>query len=159
MGVEIERKFLVIGQPWLQWGEGTFYKQGYASKGAHLTTRIRIAGDQGILTLKGQTQGIQRAEFEYMIPLEDAHALLELCEGGVIEKYRWVIPFRSLVWEVDVFLGQNKGLVVAEVELDQVDQSIDYPEWVGQEVSHDYRYLNGALSKMPWSLWPENQKP
>ena len=157
MGIEIERKFLVVGQPCLEWGEGTFYKQGYASRGQHLTTRIRIAGKQGIITLKGETQGLQRAEFEYLIPLEDAHALLEMCEGGIIEKYRWKVPFDSLIWEVDVFLGANQGLVLAEVELESVDQEVQFPSWIGQEVSYDSRYFNGALSKKPWCTWLENQ--
>ena len=158
MAVEIERKFLVNGRPWVEWGQGTLYKQGYASKGTHLMTRVRIAGDQGFLTLKGKTEGVQRLEFEYEIPLVDAQELLDLCEGAVIEKYRWVIPFKSMIWEVDVFLGQNQGLVVAEIELESVDQTIEYPSWIGQEVSHDPRYFNGALSQYPWTQWPENQR-
>ena len=158
MAIEIERKFLMHGQPWIEWGKGTLYKQGYASRGSHLTTRVRIAGDQGFLTLKGKTKGVQRLEFEYKIPVEDAQELLNLCEGGVIEKYRWIVPFKSMIWEVDVFLGQNQGLAVAEIELDSVDQAIEYPSWIGQEVSHDHRYFNGALSKFPWTEWPENQR-
>lgn len=159
MGIEIERKFLVKGQPWLKWGKGTLFKQGYACRGSQVTTRIRIAGNQGILTLKGETKGVQRAEFEYTIPIKDAEELIQLCEGGIIEKYRWTIPFQSLMWEVDVFLGLNQGLVVAEVELDTVEQDIEFPDWVGQEVSYDPRYFNGALSQTPWTEWAENQNP
>jgi len=153
MGIEIERKYLVEGEPWRAWGEGVPYQQGYLSRGAHSTTRVRLAGAVGQLTVKGKTEGISRLEFEYEIPAADAEELIALCEGGVILKRRWRVPHGDHVWEVDVFVGDNAGLVVAEIELQSPDESFARPAWLGEEVSHDPRYSNGALSRHPWRAW------
>ena len=153
--VEIERKFLVQGSPWVDWGAGVPYQQGYLSRGAHSTTRVRIAGDQGVLTIKGKTIGISRLEFEYEVPLAHAQSLLALCEGDIISKRRWRVTYEGHVWELDVFEGANEGLVVAEIELATEEETFARPAWLGEEVSDDPRYTNGALSRRPWSAWGE----
>ena len=158
MGIEIERKFLVKGTPWTDWGPGTPFKQGYLSRGEHATTRVRLAGAQGVLTIKGRTDGVSRLEYEYSIPSEDVEELLALCEGGVIEKHRWFYTYGAHVWEVDVFEGENSGLVIAEIELSHPDDPFERPPWLGGEVSHDHRYFNGALSRHPWSAWGRPQE-
>lgn len=154
MGVEIERKFLVKGDGWRELATGTLYRQGYIPTAPSRTVRIRIAGDRGFITIKGDTQGISRSEFEYEIPLDDAMQLLDtLCEPPLIEKYRHKIHLNGLVWEVDEFLGINQGLIVAEVELHDSNQAIDLPQWIGEDVSHDLRYYNANLAKHPFTQW------
>jgi adenylate cyclase len=153
MGIEIERKFLVIGDEWRALAPGTLYRQGYIPT-LESTVRIRIIDDRGFITIKGMTQGISRSEFEYEIPLTDATQMLDtLCKSPLIEKYRHKISLNGLVWEVDEFLGQNQGLIMAEVELKSADQSIDLPSWIGEDVSHDPRYYNSNLAKHPFSTW------
>jgi adenylate cyclase len=116
--------------------------------------RVRIVGNQGFLTIKGMTQGIARSEFEYEIPIRDATQMLEtLCKPPLIEKYRHEIELNGLLWEVDDFLGQNQGLTIAEVELENVEQSIKLPDWIGEDVSHDPRYYNSNLAKHPFNHW------
>lgn len=154
MGVEIERKFLVKGDNWRNLAVGTLYRQGYIPTAPGRTVRIRIAGDHGFITIKGDAKGISRAEFEYEIPIEDAMQLLDtLCEPPLIEKYRHKINFNGLVWEVDEFLGANQGLIIAEVELHDANQAIDRPDWIDQDVSHDSRYYNVNLAKHPFTQW------
>jgi CYTH domain-containing protein len=115
---------------------------------------VRIAGDQGFLTVKGKSRGLSRAEFEYAIPVEDAAAMLDgLCEKPLIEKTRYRVPFGAHTWEVDEFHGANAGLVVAEVELASADDEPALPPWVGQEVSLDPRYFNANLVKRPFTTW------
>ena len=150
MPLEIERKFLVKGQPWLTWSEGKDYRQGYLSKGLHTITRIRVAGTQGYITIKGKADGISRTEFEYTIPATDALELLEMAEGAIIHKTRYIHEYQGHCWEVDVFHGDNQGLVVAEIELQSVDEDFTHPPWLGDEVSDDYRYSNASLSRHPW---------
>ena len=152
MAVEIERKFLVIGQPWKTWKAGVYYQQGYLSKDIHATTRVRLAGDKGYLTVKGKTDGISRLEFEYNIPQQDAQQLLSLCTG-IIEKTRYLYEHQGHVWELDVFHGDNQGLVVAEIELKNIDEAFAKPSWIGLEVSNDVRYFNSSLSSTPWASW------
>jgi adenylate cyclase len=151
MGIEIERKFLVKGDDWRDLATGTLYRQGYLARNVNRTVRVRIAGDRGFLTIKGKTEGIARSEFEYPIPVEDATQLLELCDRPLIEKYRHKIPIGNLIWEVDEFLGENQGLILAEVELQDAEQAIDLPEWIGEDVSGDPRYYNARLVEKPWS--------
>lgn len=153
MAVEIERKFLVHGHPWHTWNTGTVYQQGYLAKGRHAMTRVRVAGAQGYLTIKGKTEGISRLEFEYQIPHEDALALLQLCESRIISKTRYLYVYEGHTWEVDVFNEDNEGLVLAEIELQTADEPFQKPSWLGAEVSHDPRYFNSSLSKNPWSHW------
>lgn len=152
MAIEIERKFLVTGDAWRS-APAVFYSQGYLNRDKSRTVRVRIAGEEAFLTIKGQSVGASRAEFEYPIPLWDARELLGLCEQPLVEKYRRKILFEGLVWEVDEFLGENQGLVVAEVELPSEMAYFSKPEWVGQEVTEDPRYFNSNLSKAPFSSW------
>ena len=154
MGLEIERKFLVIGTAWQTLAAGALTRQGYLSSAAERTVRVRIAGDQGFLTVKGKSRGLSRAEFEYAIPVEDAAAMLDrLCEKPLIEKTRYRVPFGAHTWEVDEFHGANAGLVVAEVELASADEEPALPPWVGREVSQDARYFNANLVKRPFTTW------
>ena len=153
MGMEIERKFLVKKAPLEEWGEGTILKQGYLARGSQATARVRVAGQVGYLTIKGKTFGISRQEFEYEIPVTEAEALLLLCEGGLIHKKRWKVPFEGHIWEVDVFYGENDGLCLAEIELDDETEKFIRPPWLAEEVSDDPRYFNGALSKFPFKKW------
>lgn len=154
MGIEIERKFLVQGDGWRQLGSGTRYRQGYLVNTKERIVRVRVAGDQGYLTIKGNNESIQRSEYEYAIPLADANELLNtLCQRPFIEKTRYRIPWQDVVWEVDEFSGDNQGLIVAEVELKDPNQPLTLPEWVGREVSDDPRYLNANLVNHPFSQW------
>jgi CYTH domain-containing protein len=152
MGVEIERKFLVKSDRWRDLAPGTLYRQGYIP--SEHTVRVRIAGDRGFITIKGKTEGIARSEFEYPIPIEDANQMLDtLCQPPLVEKYRHKIELNGLIWEVDEFLGENQGLVMAEVELQDANQSIVLPDWIGEDVSHDSRYYNVNLAKNPFARW------
>lgn len=153
MGIEIERKFLVDHAPISEWGDGLVMQQGYLARGQHAMCRVRVTGERGYLTIKGQTRGISRQEFEYEIPVEEARSLLKLCEGGVISKTRWCVSVGGKVWEVDVFDGDNQGLIVAEIELTSEDEEFTKPTWVSEEVSDDPRYFNSALSRHPFKLW------
>lgn len=152
MPVEIERKFLVTGTAWRS-PDGQRIVQGYLNRDKARTVRVRIAGPLAFLTIKGATTGASRAEFEYPVPLADAEALLGLCDGPLIDKVRHRVAFGGLLWEVDEFLGDNAGLVVAEVELASEDQAVDLPPWVGEEVTHDHRYFNSNLATHPFSQW------
>ncbi len=153
MAREIERKFLVTDDGWRGLAPAVDYRQGYLpATGA--TVRVRIAGEQGFLTIKGPTQGIGRAEFEYPIPVADARELLDtLCSRPQIEKRRHKIPVGRHVWEVDEFLGENAGLVVAEIEVSDESEPFEKPSWVGEEVSHDRRYANSSLAERPYKTW------
>ncbi len=152
MAIEIERKFLVNGTQWRQ-GVGVRLCQGYLNRDQHRTVRVRIAGDQSFLTIKGETRGATRAEFEYAIPLEDAEELLKLSDGPIIEKVRHLVAHDGLTWEVDEFLGDNAGLVLAEVELESENQPFSRPPWLGIEVTHDSRYFNSSLARHPYCKW------
>jgi adenylate cyclase len=155
MGIEIERKFLVKEDSWRSLGLGKLYRQGYIPTQDGLTTvRVRVAGDQGYLTIKGKAEGISRPEFEYPIPLEEATIMLEnFCKKPLIEKVRHRISLDNLTWEVDEFLGDNQGLIVAEVELEQENQAITIPDWLGEEVTGDKRYYNVNLQQFPYKMW------
>lgn len=157
MSTEIERKFLVKSEDWRTLATGKLYRQGYLSTKKGCTVRVRLVGNQGYLTIKGSTQGISRAEYEYPIPAEDAQEMLEnLCDRPLIEKNRYKIELAGLIWEVDEFAGENQGLIVAEVELTNENQIIELPDWIGQEVSDDPRYFNANLTQHPFSKWSEN---
>ena len=152
MAIEIERKFLVLGDAWRQ-ANPLRLPQGYLNRDKARTVRVRIAGEQAFLTIKGASRGATRAEFEYEIPLQDAEQLLALSDGPVVEKFRHVLDYQGLTWEVDEFLGDNAGLVVAEVELASEAQPIELPDWVGEGVTHDVRYFNSNLAAHPFSRW------
>ncbi|HEY8606129.1 MAG TPA: CYTH domain-containing protein [Noviherbaspirillum sp.] len=154
MGVEIERKFLVRGDAWKRLAPGVLLRQGYLSSSAERIVRVRIEDAAATLTIKGRTTGATRGEWEYPMPLEDARVLLDtLCERPLVEKFRYRIPIGGMMWEVDEFLGENAGLVVAEIELTSEDQSFDRPEWLGEEVTHDSRYANASLLRHPYCRW------
>lgn len=154
MAVEIERKFLLQGDGWRGLAPGKHYRQGYLSTVAARTVRVRVIEDSGYLTIKGATSNATRAEYEYVIPVEDAHAMLDtLCERPLIEKTRYRIEYQGMIWEVDEFAGENAGLLLAEVELDSEDQVIALPDWVGKEVTGEPRYYNANLIANPFSQW------
>ena len=154
MGKEIERKFLVRGDSWRAGAHGKRYRQGYLCSVKDRTVRVRVAGVQGYITIKGITIGDTRPEYEYEIPLADANEMIDkLCERPFIEKTRYRIPQGEVVFEVDEFEGVNHGLIVAEVELKSEDQKFDKPGWLGDEVSNDPRYFNANLVAKPFTTW------
>lgn len=154
MGKEIERKFLVQNSDWKKLAQGTTYRQGYLSSVKERTVRVRTINDKGFLTIKGVTVGATRSEYEYDIPATDANEMLtNLCEKPLIEKRRYKIPQGSLTWEIDEFLGDNDGLIVAEIELPEENTVFDKPAWVGKEVTGDPRYFNSNLTKNPFKNW------
>jgi adenylate cyclase len=153
---EIERKFLVRSDAWRGGAVGKRYRQGYLSTEPDRTVRVRVAGDAGFLTVKGRAAGATRAEYEYPIPRQDAEEMLDrLCLRPIVEKTRYRIPWGGLTWEVDDFSGENAGLVVAEVELEDEGQAVDLPPWVGREVTDDPRYANASLVARPYATWEE----
>ena len=154
MATEIERKFLVTGE--IPSGDSSDIHQAYLSLDPERTTRVRIDDRTASLTVKGRTEGISRKEFEFEIPLEDAQELLGLSVGYPIRKTRTRVPHGDLKWEIDVFHDLNAGLVVAEIKLGSEDDDLELPEWVGEEVSHDPRFLNACLAQHPFTEWPKN---
>jgi adenylate cyclase len=151
MPIEIEKKFLTCSDEWRRLGKGIPYSQGYIATDKDRSVRVRIAGTEGFLTIKGPEEGGSRLEFEYPIPLEDARELLvRLCRRPTIEKVRYRVPFAGFIWEVDEFKGENTGLVVAEIELASTDQPFPLPPWVGREVTGEPRYYNASLRR--WSI-------
>lgn len=156
MPKEIERKFLVAGDDWRTLGKSTKYRQGYLSTVKERTVRIRTIDKEGFLTVKGITTGSSRLEFEYEIPFGDAKIMLdELCERPLIEKNRTKIKYDQFIWEIDEFEGVNKGLTIAEVELEHENDEIAIPDWIGKEVTDDPKYFNANLIKYPYSEWKE----
>lgn len=129
--------------------------QGYLSREPERTVRVRLAGEKGFLTIKGSVSGISRAEFDYEIPADEALELLAMCPPPLIEKIRHERWHEGHCWEVDEFLGDNAGLVVAEIELDAAAAEFALPEWVGREVSDDPRYFNSQLAAKPWPSWKD----
>jgi len=152
MGKEIERKFLVKEGAWRN-GKGTRYLQGYLNSAKERNVRVRTMENKAYLTIKGIAIGASRMEFEYEIPLQDADELLEICEKPLIEKIRYKVQEGGFVWEVDVFLRENQGLIVAELELESEDQEFPKPDWVREEVTEDPRYFNSNLIKNPYTNW------
>lgn len=155
-GFEIERKFLVRGEDFKQQAESSSYiKQGYILSGGGRTVRVRIRDEKGFLTIKGPSRngGLSRYEFEKEITLDEAEHLMALCETGVVEKRRYIVPFRDHVFEVDEFFGDNDGLVFAEVELNDENESFEKPEFIGTEVTGDRRFYNSHLRRFPYLLW------
>lgn len=155
VATEIERKFLVIGTAWRQINPVQF-SQGYLNRDPERTIRIRLAGEHAFLTVKGLTKGISRAEFEYEIPVADAGQLLTLCQGPIIEKARHLVVHNGTRWEIDEFFGENAGLVVAEVELDDENQAFERPNWLGKEVTEDPKYFNSNLATHPYNTWHDD---
>jgi adenylate cyclase len=162
MAQEIERKYLVTGDDWRS-AEPARYRQGYLCREPSRTVRVRTIEQgtraQAFLTLKGAMIGTTRAEFEYEIPLEDAHYMLNhLAIGPIIEKDRRKVDYGGFVWEVDEFFGENAGLVCAEVEITREDEKVPLPPWIGQEVTNLSRYFNASLTAYPYAHWREDER-
>jgi adenylate cyclase len=155
MPIEIERKFLVVNDNWKAQVESrASLKQGYLASQSNATIRVRVADGRAQLNIKGPTRGISRLEYEYDIPPRDAEEILDrLAEGAVIEKERYKVRCGGHVWDLDVFQGDNAGLVVAEVELASEAEHFEMPDWAGEEVSGDARYYNASLVKHPFTCW------
>jgi CYTH domain-containing protein len=153
MALEIERKFLVKENN-CRIGQGTMYRQGYLNSDENRNVRVRVIDDRGYLTVKGISQGATRVEYEYEIPKPEADAMLDnLCEQPLIIKKRFKIEFKGHVWEVDEFLGENLGLIIAELELESETQTFIKPEWIGEEVTGDPKYFNSNLIHRPYCKW------
>lgn len=155
MAQEIERKFLVKGDFKPESVKSTRITQGYLSSVPERTVRVRIKGDKGYLTIKGigSNSGASRYEWEKEIPVAEIDELLKICEPGVIDKTRFLIPAGSHTFEVDEFYGENEGLIVAEIELTSEDESFLKPAWLGEEVTGDPRFYNSMLMKNPYKNW------
>ena len=155
MAIEIERKFLLNDESWRKSADaGTRFRQGYLIGAERASVRVRIEGDRANLNIKSATLGIHRQEYEYPIPLDEAKELLDtLCEQPQIIKTRYLVPYGDHTWEIDVFDGDNAGLVVAEVELTSEDELFEHPPWIGEEVSGDTRYYNVCLVNHPYKDW------
>ncbi|MCW5580275.1 MAG: CYTH domain-containing protein [Luteimonas sp.] len=166
MGIEIERKFLVTADGWrtaahevLPMAQGYINDIGAMDRGEQrASVRVRIQGDAAFLNLKSREPGHTRQEFDYPIPVADARALLALCVGGVIDKRRHLVRHAGHLWEVDEFLGDNAGLVVAEIELASAGEAFDLPAWAGREVTDEARYYNLALAARPYSRWSAEER-
>jgi CYTH domain-containing protein len=153
---EIERKFLVTGTAWKKGLRGSRLRQGYLAIEPQRQVRVRTAGDEAWLTIKGRAEGMRRLEFEYPLPLAHAERLLdELCQLPIIDKTRYEVLLGSHTWEIDEYHGANAGLVVAEIELGAEDEHFTLPEWVGKEVTHDPRYANASLVSLPFCDWAD----
>ncbi len=154
MAREIERKFLVTGDAWRDAAEKHVIRQGYLGDDATASVRVRVKDDAAFLTIKGRKPGITRAEFEYPIPRADADALLDtLCRRPLIEKTRYTVEYASHIWDIDVFEGDNAGLILAEVELEAETDAVSLPDWAGEEVTDDPRYFNANLIDNPYRRW------
>lgn len=166
MGIEIERKFLLASDAWREavheivpMAQGYINDQAAMDSGAQrASVRVRIAGDAAFLNLKSRELGRSRQEFDYPIPVDDARALLRLCVGGKIDKRRHLLRHGAHLWEIDEFLGDNAGLVVAEIELDALDAVFERPAWLGVEVTELARYYNLALAARPYAQWSEQER-
>lgn len=159
MATEIERKFKLATNNWQQHitGKKTI-RQGYLQSGLkkdqRASVRVRIANDKAMLNIKSAAMSIYRTEYEYPIPVADAeHMLSTLCDGRIIEKTRYLVPYHEHLWEIDIFAGDNAGLEMAEVELKAIDETIQLPDWVGDEVSEDPHYYNNYLIRHPFKCW------
>ena len=153
MGIEIERKYLLLNDTWRSMGTPVHYAQGYLVADGERTVRVRVAGAEGFLTIKGKSLGISRKEFEYQIPVSEAMELMDLCVSAIIEKYRTKVLFEGKIWEIDEFEGENKGLIMAEIELKSQDETFAIPPWISEEVTGDYRYFNSYLARIPFKNW------
>jgi adenylate cyclase len=156
MGKEIERKFLVDQAAWkaLRVVDGQLYRQGYLLLDPEKTIRVRITPSKGYLTIKGASQGMSRAEFEYEIPQDEAEELLNNFAVAELSKYRYHVIFDNKTWEVDEFIGANAGLMVAEIELESEDEMINLPHWIADEVTGQTKYYNSQLTTAPYTSWP-----
>jgi len=155
MAFEIERKFLVDHTKWAELPKpaGKRYRQGYLNDEPGRTIRVRVAGDTGYITIKGPVVKTTRHEFEYEIPSAEASEILKLFSPAQVEKVRYRILFNQKTWEVDVFGGENEGLILAEIELSHAEEPFAIPSWIGPEVTEDPRYYNSQLASNPYKKW------
>lgn len=159
MALEIERKFLVVSDAWRCDSAGlprpgVRFRQGYIPGSDTTAVRVRLEGERGVLTIKALTESLARLEYEYSIPASDALEMLDnVCSKPQIDKIRYCVAHGAHTWEVDEFLGENAGLIVAEIELGDEHESFERPAWVGEEVTQDTRYLNVNLAKHPYRAW------
>ncbi len=151
--IETERKFLINNTILPLLKNGILYVQGYLNTNPERTLRVRIAGEKAFITIKGKTNKCSRLEFEYEIPRKDAEELIPLCENIPVKKIRHIIHHDSHCWEIDVFLDENKGLLLAEIELNSEDEKFTIPSWIEKEVTNDVRYFNSYLSQHPYTTW------
>lgn len=158
MAVEIEHKFLLASDDWREnVTESVVYRQGYLSSQPTSSIRVRVSNNKAWLNIKSAVIGTQRHEYEYEIPLSDAQEILNnLCVKPLIEKTRHFVTYENHQWEIDEFEGENAGLIVAEIELDSIDETFAKPAWLGAEVTHDLRYYNNNLAKNSYSQWRDN---
>jgi adenylate cyclase len=159
VSVEIERKFLVRGDSWRELVRTRKQvRQAYLNHDGKASIRVRIVDDRiAKLSIKSQSAELSRLELEYPLPLEDAERLMLLRSGSVIEKIRHIVPIGDLTWEIDTFLGDNAGLIIAEVELTHVDQTVVIDPWVGDEITGQARYYNSALARRPFQSWDHTE--
>ena len=155
MGIEIERKFLVNKELWkkVNPSESVLIRQAYLASDPVMLVRIRTAGSKGYITIKGKNDGISRAEFEYEIPVYDANLLIDTFAKQVIEKIRYFVLHEKKNWTVDEFKGKNSGLILAEIELTEPEEEFNMPDWLGEEVTFDYKYANSNLAIKPFTEW------
>ena len=156
MSLEIERKFLLKTTQPLQGLAGVVIRQGYLSDTSQANLRVRIKAEKAYLTVKSKTVGLVRKEFEYEIPVQDAEEMLsQFCQKPLVEKTRYKLEYAGYIWEIDVFVGENAGLVLAEVELASAEDTLDLPAWIDREVTQDKRFYNAYLAKHPYSQWKD----
>ena len=155
MGIEIERKFLVKKDKWkeLEKPSGELYRQGYLLTDPNKTIRVRQTSAKGFLTIKGLSVGATRPEYEYEIPFEEAKELLDQFAIAELSKIRFKIIIDQHIWEVDEFFGNNKGLIVAEIELSNEEEKFNIPDWIDREVTHEEKYFNSSLVIHPYQHW------
>lgn len=154
MAIEIEKKFLLNYLPFSLMTDKEYIEQGYIVREKNKSVRVRLYGNKGFITIKSDLKGILRREYEYSVPKEDAkEMLLFICEKPLIQKNRYKVLFNGLEWTIDEFKKENKGLLLAEIELNSSDQKFELPDWIGKEVSHDPKYYNVNLIRNPYSKW------
>ncbi len=155
MALEIEHKFLIINNDWKQQVEySNTYKQGYMVSDDKRSVRIRTSNNKAWLNIKSATIGSHRHEYEYEIPISEGLEIMNtLCNTPLIEKTRHFVPFKQHLWEIDIFEGENEGLIIAEVELSKIGETFSLPSWAGDEVTDDLRYYNNNLCKLPYKKW------
>ena len=160
MATEIEHKFLLVNDDWRSLvNKSVRFRQAYLSNNASASVRIRVAGESATINVKGMTIGLQRPEYEYAIPLTEANEMLDqLCLRPMIEKTRHFVTYAGKIWEIDEFHGDNAGLVVAELELDSLDECFELPSWAGNDVSGVERYYNMSLVNYPYSQWTSAER-
>ncbi len=159
MTIEIEHKFLLANNDWRQQiSHSIIYQQGYLQSDAQSSIRVRISDSNAWLNIKSATPGNHRHEFEYAIPLDEAKEILQLlCKKPIIDKTRHFINIGQHTWEIDEFHGENDGLIIAEIELSELNEQFNKPNWLGAEVTNDLRYYNNSLAKKPYKNWKDTQ--